>query len=263
MNRLLLLTGLLLCVLSTSCIPHKDIIYLQEKDTPSDSTQIMVEQQKPYRVQINDILNIRVKALDQSTVSILNPAGEENLNANSVERAYFDGFTVDMHGNIRIPTLGKVNVLGYTCEEIEKLIEEQLIEEQFKETANIFVTVKLAGLRFTANGEVGNPGSVTLFQERVNILEAIANVGEIPLTGNKREVQIIRQYPQGQKIHTIDLTDVNIINSPYYYIQPNDIIYVKPIKQKTWGVGTTGRESLQTIISVLGIITTTVLLLNR
>jgi polysaccharide export outer membrane protein len=263
MNRLLLLTGLLLCVLSTSCIPHKDIIYLQEKDTPSDSTQIMVEQQKPYRVQINDILNIRVKALDQSTVSILNPAGEENLNANSVERAYFDGFTVDMHGNIRIPTLGKVNVLGYTCEEIEKLIEEQLLEEQFKETANIFVTVKLAGLRFTANGEVGNPGSVTLFQERVNILEAIANVGEIPLTGNKREVQIIRQYPQGQKIHTIDLTDVNIINSPYYYIQPNDIIYVKPIKQKTWGVGTTGRESLQTIISVLGIITTTVLLLNR
>lgn len=263
MNRLLLLTGLLLCVISTSCIPHKDIVYLQEKDMPSDSTQLMVEQQKPYRVQINDILNIRVKALDQETVSILNPAGEENLNADSAERAYFDGFTVDMHGNIRIPTLGKINVLGYTCEEIEKRIEEKLLKEQFKETANIFVTVKLAGLRFTANGEVGNPGSVTLFQERVNIFEAIANSGEIPITGNKKEVQIIRQYPQGQQIHTLDLTDVNIIKSPYYYIQPNDIIYVKPIKQKTWGVGTTGRESLQTIVSVLGIITTTILLLNR
>ncbi|WP_040251246.1 polysaccharide biosynthesis/export family protein [Psychroserpens mesophilus] len=263
MNRLLLLTGLLLCVLSTSCIPHKDIVYLQEKDTPSDSTQIMVEQQKPYRVQINDILNIRVKALDQETVSILNPAGEENLNAGSSERAYFDGFTVDVHGNIRIPTLGKINVLGYTCEEIEKRIEEQLLEEQFKETANIFVTVKLAGLRYTANGEVGSPGSKIIFQDRVNVFEAIANAGEIPVTGNKKEVQIIRQYPQGQEIHTLDLTDVNVMKSPYYYIQPNDLIYVKPIKQKTWGTGTTGKETLTVIVSVISLVTTTLLLIDR
>lgn len=263
MNRLLLLIGLLLCVLSTSCIPHKNIVYLQEKDIPSDSTQVMVEQQKPYRVQINDILNIRVKALDQETVSIFNPAGEENLNAESAERAYFDGFTVDIHGNIRIPTLGKINVLGYTCEDIEKRIEKQLLEEQFKETANIFVTVKLAGLRYTANGEIGAPGTKTLFQERVNIFEAIANAGEIPITGNMKEVQIIRQYPQGQKIHTLDLTNVNVMNSPYYYIQPNDVIYVKPIKQKTWGVGTTGRETLQTLVAAFTIVTTTILLINR
>jgi polysaccharide export outer membrane protein len=230
---------------------------------PSDSTQVMVEQQKPYRVQINDILNIRVKALDQETVSIFNPAGEENLNAESAERAYFDGFTVDIHGNIRIPTLGKINVLGYTCEDIEKRIEKQLLEEQFKETANIFVTVKLAGLRYTANGEIGAPGTKTLFQERVNIFEAIANAGEIPITGNMKEVQIIRQYPQGQKIHTLDLTNVNVMNSPYYYIQPNDVIYVKPIKQKTWGVGTTGRETLQTLVAAFTIVTTTILLINR
>lgn len=263
MNRLLLLSGLLLCVLSTSCIPHKDIVYLQEKEIPSDSTQVMVEQQKPYRVQINDILNIRVKALDQETVTIFNPAGEENLNAESAERAYFDGFTIDVHGNIRVPTLGKINVLGYTCEEIEKRIEKKLLDEQFKETANIFVTVKLAGLRFTVNGEIGSPGSYTLFQERVNVFEAIANAGEIPLTGDKKEVQIIRQYPQGQKIHTVDLTNINVMKSAYYYIQPNDIIYVKPLKQKTWGTGTTGRETLATIVSVLTLFTTTLLLIDR
>ena len=135
MTRQFLIFGLLICALSTSCIPHKDLVYLQEKDTPSDSTQIMVEQPKPYRVQINDILNVRVKALDQNTVSILNPAGEENLNADSAERAFFDGFTVDIHGNIRIPTLGKINVLGYTVEEIEQILEKKLLEEQFKETA--------------------------------------------------------------------------------------------------------------------------------
>jgi polysaccharide export outer membrane protein len=265
MRSIKLLIIFLSCVIVSSCIPQKNIVYLQDKGgSTNDTLQNNInEVPKPYRIQINDILNVRVKALDQETVSILNPAGEENLNATGAERAYFDGFTVDVHGNIRIPTLGKVNVLGYTCEDIEERIEKQLLEEQFKETANIFVTVKLAGLRYTATGEVGSTGSITLFQERVNVFEAIANAGDIPVTGNRKEVQIIRQYPQGQKIHTLDLTDLKVMQSPYYYIQPNDIIYVKPLKRKTWGVGTTGRESLQTIISVLGIITTTILLINR
>ncbi|WP_033956575.1 polysaccharide biosynthesis/export family protein [Psychroserpens jangbogonensis] len=263
MNRLLVLTGLLLCILSTSCIPHKDIVYLQEKDTPSDSTQVMVEQQKPYRIQIYDILNIRLKVLDQDNVTIFNPVGEGNLNASSAERAYFDGFTVDLHGNIRIPELGKINVLGYNAEDIEKLIKDKLLEEQFKETANIFVTVKLAGLRFTVNGEIKSPGTITLFQERVNIFEAIANAGEIPITGNAKEVQIIRQYPQGQKIHTLDLTDINVMKSPFYYIQPNDIIYIKPLKQKTWGTGTTGIGTITSIVGLITLFTTTLLLIDR
>jgi polysaccharide export outer membrane protein len=154
-------------------------------------------------------------------------------------------------------------VLGYTTEEIEQLIEQQLLDEQFKATANIFVTVKLAGLSYTASGEIGASGTNIIYKDRVNIFEAVANSGGIPITGNIKEVQIIRQYPQGQQIHMLDLTDINVFNSPYYYIQPNDIIYVTPVKQKTWGVGVNGRESLQTIITVLGLITTTILLINR
>jgi len=262
MKRFLLVMGLILSSLLTSCIPHKDIVYLQNKDSATDTLQIMVEQQKPYRVQINDILNIRVKSIDQKSVSILNPIGEENLNATSSERAYFDGFTVDVHGNIRIPSLGQINVLGFSTEEIEKMIETKLLDEQFKETANIFVTVKLAGLRYTANGEVGSPGTQVLFQERVNVFQAIANVGEITMTGDRKDVLIIRQYPQGQQIHHLDLTNVNVMNSPYYYIQPNDMIYVKPLKQKTWGTGTTGRETLTAIVSVVSLLTTTILLIT-
>ena len=129
MNRLLLLTGLILCILlSTSCIPHKDTIYLQNKNTAIDSTQVMVEQQKPYRVQINDILNIRIKVLDQENATIFNPVGQDDLNASGAERAYFDGFTVDVHGNIRIPTLGRINVLGFTAEEIENSIKQKLLK---------------------------------------------------------------------------------------------------------------------------------------
>ncbi len=263
MNRILLVFGLIITSLLTSCIPHKDIVYLQNKNMATDSLQIMVEKQKPYRIQINDILNVRIKVLDQENVTLFNPVGEGNLNASASERAYFDGFTVDVHGNIRIPELGSINVLGFTTEDVEALIKERLLNEQFKETANIFITVKLSGLRYTATGEVGSTGSQVLFQERVNIYEALANVGDIPITGDRKDVLIIRQYPQGQQIHHLDLTDINVMNSPYYYIQPNDMIYVKPLKQKTWGTGTTGRETLATILTVFSFLTTTVLLITR
>ena len=263
MNRVLLVISLIVTSVLTSCIPHKDIVYLQNKTIATDSLQRMVEQQKPYRIQINDILNIRIKVMDQENAVIFNPIGEVNLNASAAERAYFDGFTVDTHGNIRVPELGFINVLGFTTEEAEGLIKDTLLAEQFKAAANIFITVKLAGLRYTALGEVGSTGSQVLFQERVNVYEAIANVGDIEITGDRKDVLIIRQYPQGQQIHHLDLTDLEVMNSPYYYIQPNDIIYVKPLKQKTWGTGTTGRESLATIFSIVTLLTTTILLTTR
>lgn len=261
------LSVIILCgIIISSCIPHKDTIYLQNKENATNDTipNNLSEVQKPYRVQIDDILNIRIKVLDQDNVQIFNPISQDgNLNASSAERAYFDGFTVDIHGNIRIPTLGEFNVLGYTAEEIEKAIEQKLLDEQFKATANIFVTVKLAGLRFTANGEINKPGTVTLYKERVNIFEAIANAGEIPITGDRKDVLIIRQYPQGQKIHHLDLTDINVMRSPYYYVQPNDIIYVKPLKQKSLGTGETAVSSLATIATVVSLITSSILIFTR
>lgn len=263
MKHYILFFSLAILVSFSSCVPHKDLIYAQNKEKALDSTTVLREAPKPYRIQINDILNVRVKALEQDKVSIYNPIGDENLNASGEERAYFDGFTVDLHGNIRIPVLGKINVLGYTIEEVQELIEKRLLEDQFNEAANIFVTVKLAGLRFTAMGEINRPGSTVMFQERVNIFQAIAEAGEIPVTGNRKDVLVIRQYPQGQQIHHLDLTDVDVMNSPYYYIQNNDMIYVKPLKQKVWGTGQTGTQTLTTIITVVGFLTTTVLLIDR
>ncbi|SFN97192.1 protein involved in gliding motility EpsA [Bizionia echini] len=253
----------LIALLSVSCIPNKELVYLQNMERATDTTQVITEKQKPYRVQINDILNIRVKALDQRNIQMFNPTGEKDLNASGDERAFFDGFTVDMHGNIRIPILGEVNVLGFTTEEIESMLETKLLEEELKETSNIFVTVKLTGLRFTVTGEVGSTGTQTLYQPRVNIFEALANAGDVLVTGDRKDVTIIRQYPQGQQIHHLNLLDIQVMESPYYYIQMNDIIYVKPLKQKTWGTGITGIQTLGTIITALSLVTTTLLLIDR
>lgn len=265
MRSIKLLTIVLSCIFVSSCIPLKDTVYLQNKDNNVNDTipYNLSEVQKPYRVQIDDILNIRIKVLDQDNVQIFNPIGDANLNATSAERAYFDGFTVDIHGNVRIPVLGDMNVLGYTTAEIEEKIKKKLLDEQFKETSNIFITVKLAGLRYTATGEINGPGTITLFKERVNIFEAIANAGEIPVTGNRKDVMIIRQYPQGQQIHSLDLTDVEVMKSPYYYIQPNDIIYVKPLRQKTIGAGETALSTITAIATILSLATTGILIFSR
>lgn len=246
----------------SSCVPTKRLKYLQEDETAVDSIIAVERIQKPYRIQTNDLLSIRVKAMDQELVGMFNPIGEGNPNATGEERMYYDGFIVNEHGNIRVPTLGEVNVLGYTVDEVREKIEKALLEKYFKEEANIFVTVRLAGIRYTTIGEIGS-GSQVIYKEQVTIMEAIANAGDINEFGDRTDVIIVRQYPGGEKRHHIDLTSIDAMRSPYYYIQPNDLIIVNPLPQKSIGLGTTGLEVFRTVVSVLAILTSSILLFTR
>ncbi|MCP9198329.1 polysaccharide biosynthesis/export family protein [Gramella sp. GC03-9] len=259
-RSILLLLGLFLCL--TSCLSTKRISYLQEHEKEVDSIIQVQQLKKPYRIQIGDLLSIRVKALDQELVGMFNPVGEANPTATTEERVYFDGFTVDDHGNIRVPTMGEINVLGFTEEEIRKKIEEKLLEDYFREEANIFVTVKLAGIRYTTLGEIGQ-GSQVVYKEQVTIMEAIANAGGITDFGDRENVQIIRQYPQGEEVHVVDVTDIDIMKSPYYYIQPNDMIVVNPLPRKTLGFGTTGLEVFRTVTSLITLATSIYFITTR
>lgn len=254
---------LTISVLFSSCISTQDLIYLQKKDKSQEDASIVAVGSKPYRLQTNDVLSITIKAIDPKLVAIFNPSNDGAGGGKSESGLYFDGFTVDDHGNIRIPVLGELNVIGYTLDEIRVRIEKQLLAEYFNKEADIFVTVRLAGLRYTINGEIGGPGTKTLFQDNVTIMEAIANSGDITITGNRKAVTVMRKTPTGVQMHDLDLTDINVMQSPYYYLQPNDFIYVKPLKQKTWGTGKTGLESLGTIITLLSLATTTFLLLKN
>ena len=247
----------------TSCITTKQLTYLQENENSVDSLYTMQKKQDPYRVQVNDLLSIRGKAIDPEGVSTFNPTGDTNPNATGEERLYYDGFVVDPHGNIRIPKLGEIAVLGLTVDEIRQKIENQLLETTFKEEAELFITVKLAGIRYTINGEIGSPGSRILYRDAITIMEAIANSGDIAITGDRTDVVIIRQYPAGQKVHHIDLTQIDAMNSPYYWVQPNDLILINPLPQKSLGTGTTGLSSFTTILSVFTALVTTYLLFTR
>lgn len=258
-----LLLFLMVALFSVSCVSTKQLTYLQESSAATDTLAVLRKRQEPYRLQINDLLSIRVKALDQETVGIFNPISDANPNATGEERLYYDGFVVNDHGNIRIPSLGEVNVLGYTVDEVREMLEARLLRDYFKEEANVFVTVKLAGIRYTINGEIANPGSNIIYRDQLSIMEAIANSGDITMTGDRSDVVIIRQYPAGQKVHHIDLTSIEAMNSPYYYVKPNDLILINPLPQKSIGTGTTGLQSFTTILSIITALATTILLFNR
>jgi polysaccharide export outer membrane protein len=244
-----------------SCVPSKDIIYLQGKENLENAPVAQIPF-KPYRLQVSDVLSITVSAIDSKLVEIFNQNIVNNPNISN-ELFYYKGYSIDDHGNIRLPILGEVNVLALTTDQVRQKIETLLLKDHFNKEAGIFVSVKLAGFRYTINGEVNVPGTKILNQDKVSVLEAVANAGDITVVGNRKEVMIIRQYPQGVQTFSIDLTNYNALQSPYFYLQPNDFVYVKPLKQKTWGTGTTGIQSLSTILTILSLVTTTFLLLQK
>jgi len=275
MRKLLGLLILFLLLLASSCVPTRKITYLQESRTVKNDSLITFQKvQSPYRLQINDILSIQIKApYDPSLVSMFNVGGGQTAAQGIAQGGgqggaqaaglYFNGYTIDQHGDIRVPRLGKIQALGFTLEELTELIEKRLLTEYFKENADLFVTVRLGGLRYVMTGEVIRMGEQVIFRDQVTVVEAIANGGGVPITGDLTNIRIVRQYPEGVKVHHVDLTQLDVIYSPYYYIQPNDMIVVDPLPQKALGTGTTGLASFTTIISVFTALVTTLLIFTR
>ena len=263
MRKILIAFSVVLLILTSSCIPNKDLVYFQGQ--PRTTKEVYKLTNEPYKFQVNDIIDIRIKADNDELVSLFNQTPQQGAqfgNQFNEQNLYFTSYTVDRHGNIRIPYVGEMNVLGYTEKEVREKLENEL-DEFFKDTSSIFVTVKLAGIRFTVTGEVASPGTITLYQNQVNIVEALANAGDIAITGNRKKIFVIRKNIDGVKKYELDMTDVNIFNEESFYIQPNDIVYVEPLKQKSWGTGTTGTQTFTTLISVFSLVTSTILLIRN
>lgn len=262
---------IIVVLLTSSCVPNSKITYLQQSKTILNDSLITIRKiQPPYRLQVHDILSIQIKApVDPDLVKMFNVGNTDNSNNIGMVQnirggaLYFTGYTVDQHGDIRVPQLGKIKAIGMTVEELRELIEKRLLTEYFKENANLFVTVKLDGLRYTMVGEVNGTGQKIIYRDQVSIIEAIADGGGVPITGDLTAVKIIRQYPDGVRVHELDVTSIDVVYSPYYYIQPNDMIVINPLPQKALGTGTTGLSSFTTIISVFTALATTVLLINN
>ena len=139
-----------------------------------------------------------------------------------------DGYLVDNQGNINFPVVGKLHVAGLTKNQCEDMIKNK-IAPYLAANENPVVTVRMASYRVTITGEVKSPGVIPVSTEKISIIEALAQAGDLTIYGKRDNIILIREKADGEKeYHRLNLNDANIINSPYYYLQQNDIIYVQP-----------------------------------
>lgn len=252
---------ILLAMVAVSCVSKKRLTYLQQSDESKDSTYYEL-QRKKYKVQPNDILNVNVRSFDQETSDLFNSSQNRVTNLNAGDLVfYLTGYTVDLNGDIEMPIVGKVNVVGNNTEEIKAIVEAEL-QNYFKDDA-VFVTVQLAGVRYSVIGDAARPGKYVIYQNQVNIFEALAQAGDITMVGDRREVEIVRQKGRGVEIIELDLTDSEVLSNPDFFIQPNDIINIKPLGVKSLGIGTTGFQSFASVIAVLASTATLIFTLNQ
>lgn len=250
-----LVIGIMFIFFASSCVPYKNIIYVQDKfpDNKVDTTA--------YKIQKNDILYISLKSSNETVERLFKMQNNvATNNTNSQSSLYLEGYAVDNNGFIELPVINKIYVEGKTFKEVKEIIKKKLLATQFRSLDDIYIKVKLAGIPYTVLGEVKNPGAGVLYKERPNIFDIFAGASDITLVGNRKSVVLIRREENKLIKQTLDLTDSNIINSPYFYIRPNDVVYVPPLRQKTLGTGATLQQSISATISALSLITTIILL---
>ena len=235
MKKINILFGifLLLTALFSSCGSTKKIAYLQNSDS------INFEQSR-------FLYDARIMPKDQITISVNTTNSEASLPFNLLlQNAYQQGRTinnglsgtlmpylVDNEGYINFPIVGRLKVGGLTKAEAEQLVTEK-IRPYLAETENPVVTVNMASYSVSVLGEVNRPGTFQVSREKITILEALAQAGDLTIYGVRDRVKLIREDATGKKsVETLNLNDANIINSPYYYLQQNDVVYVEPNKIK-------------------------------
>ena len=223
----LVLSGVLgIALLSaTSCGTPKDVAYFQDLNNNPDT--VITLQNRVITVKPTDKIYIGVKSKDPQISQLFNLMGEtRGSSANNLSQdAYY--YTVDSKGDIDFPVVGKIQVAGLTREEIAEKVRKSLVDASLVKDPTI--TVSLSNLHYSMMGEVAKPGQYAIEDEKVTILDAISKAGDLTIQGRRNDVMVLRQENGHQKIYKINLcSGRDIFNSPAYYLQQNDVVYVTP-----------------------------------
>ena len=219
-------------MLVNGCVTTKKTTYLQEykdSDIPDYYTP-----PEDYRIQANDNLYLNVTTPDPRMSEMFNAMSESGTMGFDEATAQIYSYVVQMDGTVEFPYIGVVKVRGLTLNEAKVVIEDALNDYVNDAT----LTVKLVNNSVTVLGEVVTPGKYPLYKERLNIYEALAMAGDIDVYGNRYKINVIRETVEGSIVKEFDITDRNIIDSEFYYVLPNDVIYVRPMKGKFFGMAT-------------------------
>ncbi len=238
-----------------SCVPLSKTKYLQDKEGVAPVTEF--QNVKPdYQIKPGDYLYVRVMTLDQKSNEVFatiagSAAGNSYMNITD-QNLYLTSYMVNDSGYINFPLLGKIYANGKTIGEMEASLSRS-VSDLLREAS---VVVKLVMYNVSILGEVKNPGKYAIYNNRVNIFEALAMANDLTTFANRSKVQIIRNQGSKNNIVTVDLQSKDILTSPYYYLQPNDIVYIEPLKNKSFAFETFPYALLLGGISTLFIVAT-------
>lgn len=250
------LTKITFILLSTfilfSCVRYKNVVLINENRHDIDTT-LVVQEDTPYILGANDILNISAASTDAASLSIFLKNSNNASGVSVVESTlYLNGYSIDENGNIALPVIGELYVRGLTVSQVRKKLQES-ISAYFKFA---IVEVKLASFRVSFLGEFKTVGPQLIFRNKINLLEALSIVGGFTDVAKIKKVKIIREINGEVKMKRVDFTDPKIVSHEWFYLKPNDVLYAEPLRIKPF------KTNSSTISLVLSSVSVVLIVLN-
>ncbi len=238
---------LVIISLFSSCVSQKKVQLLQEKSVENISSGFINSRKTAYNLQPGDQLYIKVHSVDQKTSRLFQTDFPNPMTATYQE---LNSYRVEEDGYINFSFIDKVYVKGMTVKEVNDLLQKT-VNEYFKEAT---VVVQLINWRVSVLGEVQNPGTFIIKNKQINVLQAIAQAGGTENFSNLKKVKLVRQTLEGSEMHYLDLTDNGVLQSDYFYLMPNDVIYVEPLNSKSFAFDNFPYSLILSTISTAAII---------
>lgn len=227
---------LILIFCSAACVPTRKEIILQGKedfqDNPTLNSPVRTFQVKEYAYHLrpDDIISIRVSSTTPSEFDFFNVQSQRSISGFDSRDPLLTGLKVEEDGTVPLPVVGKVEVVGLTVEEARAKVEE--IVEQYLDSPT--VDLKLLSFQYTVLGEAKSQGRFTTYNPKLNILEALGEAGGFTDYANRSKVKVVRRVNEKVTIAYVDLLDDNLLSSPYFYLEPEDVISIPPLPAKNW-----------------------------
>lgn len=223
--------GKLLCLaaLLASCTSTRKLTYFNDV---KDNTFRQSIKPEDIIIHPGDILSINISSLNQEASAIFNPDKETSTRTTTVTGASNErsGYLVNPAGEIQLPVLGKIKAEGLTKEQLKNYITKRLLDQKLLKDP--LVEIRFLNYEVTVLGEVGRPTVITVPSEKISMLKAIGLAGDLTIYGKRDNVLLIREENGNRVTRHIDLSSPDFLNSPYYYLEPNDIVYVQPNKAR-------------------------------
>lgn len=234
-QSLLVALALLSSQFITGCVSTQELTYFQGQ--PGQTDALPLTSRYTPKIQSGDVLSVQVSSLNPEATTFFNPyaavavadrGGQSVVPGGPPTTPAMNGYLVDADGKIELPLLGKISVAGQTTAQIKDRLRG-LLKEYLREP-----TVNVRNLSFTVSvmGEVARPSMLTVAKEQITLLEAISLAGDATIYGNRKNALIIREENGQRTFARVDLTRRDLFTSPYYYLHPNDVVYIEPGKAR-------------------------------